>query len=238
MQPKNLVNISNFFMQNWLFDPIDIYCERIGSGFWDEPLNAISNISFIIAAWFAWYLAQGKADNVALEVRVLAVLIAMIGLGSFLFHTLAVRWSMYADITPISLYQGVFLYFYLRNICKLSHVVITILLLLFVWMHLNVGLLPVPPLNGSIMYVPTLLFLWGIGVYHLYSKKHLAWGMLGASALLTISLVFRSIDFNVCEHISIGTHALWHLLNGLVLYITVRTYALNRPTFAGLAVQN
>lgn len=216
-------------MHKSLFDPIDIYCERIGSAFWDEPLNAISNISFIIAAWFAWYLAQGKTDKVAYEVKLLAALIAMIGLGSFLFHTLAVRWSMYADVIPISLYQGTFLYFYLRNISKLSHVVVTIILLLFLWMHLNVGLVPIPSLNGSIVYVPTLLFLWGIGYYHLNSKKHFAWGLLVASSLLTISLVFRSIDFNVCESLSIGTHSLWHLLNGLVLYLTVSSYVLNRP---------
>jgi len=35
-------------MQNWLFEPLDIYCERVGSGFWDEPLNAITNISFLL----------------------------------------------------------------------------------------------------------------------------------------------------------------------------------------------
>ena len=29
---------------------IDIYCERIGAEFWAEPLNAISNLGFIVSA--------------------------------------------------------------------------------------------------------------------------------------------------------------------------------------------
>ena len=30
---------------------IDNYCERLLPGFWDEPLNAISNLAFWLAAW-------------------------------------------------------------------------------------------------------------------------------------------------------------------------------------------
>lgn len=216
-------------MQNWLFEPLDIYCERIGSDFWGEPLNAISNLSFFIAAWFAWRLAQGKTFDTAKEVKVLAVLIATIGLGSLLFHTLALRWTLYADVIPISLYQGVFLCFYLRKIPKLSYVVITLILLLFLLSHLTIGVLPIHVLNGSITYSPALIFLLSIGYYHLQSKKHFAWGLLIASMIFAISLTFRSIDLNVCESLSIGTHSLWHMLNGLVLYLTVSAYVLNRP---------
>ena len=39
-------------MQQW-----DEYCERVGFASLAEPLNAISNFSFIIAAWAAWMLA-------------------------------------------------------------------------------------------------------------------------------------------------------------------------------------
>lgn len=216
-------------MQNWLYEPLDIYCERVGSGFWDEPLNAISNISFFIAAWFAWRLAQDKSLDTAKEVKVLAVLIAVIGVGSLLFHTLALRWTLYADIIPISLYQGVFLYFYLRKIANLSYVVIILILLFFLFTHFSLGVLPIHALNGSITYSPALIFLLGIGYYHLHTKKQFAWGLLIASMLFAISLAFRTIDLNVCENLSIGTHSLWHLLNGFVLYLTVSSYVLNRP---------
>ena len=29
---------------------IYLYCERLGSGLWAEPINALSNISFLLAA--------------------------------------------------------------------------------------------------------------------------------------------------------------------------------------------
>jgi hypothetical protein len=43
-----------------------------------------------------------------------------------------------------------------------------------------------------------------------------------AAALFAISLTFRSIDMTICPSLAIGTHFLWHLLNGIVLYILVK----------------
>jgi hypothetical protein len=37
---------------------MDAYCERVGMGLLAEPLNAVSNISFLLAAWAAWVLAR------------------------------------------------------------------------------------------------------------------------------------------------------------------------------------
>ncbi len=32
------------------FQAVDIYCERTSAAFWAEPVNALSNLSFIAAA--------------------------------------------------------------------------------------------------------------------------------------------------------------------------------------------
>jgi hypothetical protein len=40
--------------------------------------------------------------------------------------------------------------------------------------------------------------------------------MLGA-ALLAVSIFFRTIDAAACPAFPIGTHFLWHLLNGAIL---------------------
>jgi hypothetical protein len=37
-------------MDQTIFDPIDAYCERLGPGLWAEPLNAVTNLAFIVAA--------------------------------------------------------------------------------------------------------------------------------------------------------------------------------------------
>lgn len=39
-------------------DYIDIYCERLAPGLLAEPLNALSNISFLIAALAIWRFAR------------------------------------------------------------------------------------------------------------------------------------------------------------------------------------
>jgi hypothetical protein len=38
-----------------------------------------------------------------------------------------------------------------------------------------------------------------------------------ASSILLLSLIFRTADQVVCALVPIGTHFIWHMLNGLVL---------------------
>jgi hypothetical protein len=49
---------------------MDAYCERTAPGLLNEPLNAITNASFLIAAWAAYYLitdgvVYGRPGNAA-----------------------------------------------------------------------------------------------------------------------------------------------------------------------------
>jgi hypothetical protein len=53
--------------------------------------------------------------------------------------------------------------------------------------------------------------------------------MFAAAATLAVSLVFRSIDMAVCDAVPLGTHFLWHSLNGLALYLLLRAAAAARP---------
>lgn len=38
------------------FTLIDLYCERTAVGFWNEPINALSNIAFVVVAVLAWQI--------------------------------------------------------------------------------------------------------------------------------------------------------------------------------------
>ena len=42
---------------------IDLYCERLDSSFWAEPINALTNVAFIIAAWGVWRLGCKQKSN-------------------------------------------------------------------------------------------------------------------------------------------------------------------------------
>ena len=74
-------------------DKIFAYCERAGDpAFWAEPFNAISNVAFLIAA-LAGAVLLVRTPN-ARERRIewgLVLLVTIIGIGSFLFHTYATR---------------------------------------------------------------------------------------------------------------------------------------------------
>jgi hypothetical protein len=64
-------------------DMMDAYCERVGPGLLAEPLNTVSNISFLLAAWAAWVLAK-RTGTLSAGVRALIALAALVGIGSIL----------------------------------------------------------------------------------------------------------------------------------------------------------
>src|SRR4028119_1789482 len=78
---------------------IDAYCERLGPGLWAEPVNALTNAAFLVAAVLMWRRWPGEP-----LARALSAVLFLIGLGSFWFHTLATPWAAAADTLPILLY--------------------------------------------------------------------------------------------------------------------------------------
>ena len=53
-------------------DYIDIYCERVDGAFWSEPLNAVSNAFFLVAAFMAWRLMRKEGVS---DIRALALVL-------------------------------------------------------------------------------------------------------------------------------------------------------------------
>ena len=209
------------------FEPVRAYCERTDGTFWSEPLNAVSNGAFLVAAGAAAWPAAPRRDVPALA---LAGLVAVVGIGSFLFHTLANRWSLFADVIPI----GAFIYAYfllaMRRFLGLPAAVAVVVTALFA--AFNIGFSPgldaltgqstAALTNGSIFYVPAILALLGVGAaLRASAKTEAALTLLGVAGLFLLSLTFRTIDQAVCARLPTGTHMLWHLLNALVLYALI-----------------
>jgi hypothetical protein len=207
---------------------IDVYCERVDAGFWAEPLNALTNLSFIVAAAFAWNLAS-KRRLLGPDVVLLITLVLSIGIGSFLFHTFATRWAMAADVIPILLFQLAYLWTYGARIIGLrvpgrALAIAALLAGFYISAHF------IELMNGSLSYLPAFLTLLALGIYHYRHAAVARRLLLTASALLAVSLAFRTIDQSVCDQVAVGTHLLWHLLNGLVLYLVMRALLMNlRP---------
>lgn len=202
------------------FEPVRAYCERGDAGFWAEPINALTNAAFLIAAGLAARRARGDGPVLAL-----AAVTFVVGIGSFLFHTLANRWSMLADVIPIAVF--IYGYFALAMVrfFGLRPPAATALTLGFA--TLSFGLTPaldaltgrsVSALtNGSIDYAPAILALLGVGLA-LLRRSPAARSVLATAGLFLVSLAFRTVDVGVCAHLPLGTHFLWHGLNAVVLY--------------------
>lgn len=218
-------------MFDTFFQYIDIYCERIEPGLLAEPLNAITNVAFFIAAFLAFNLAQ-RENASDWKSGILIALIFAMGVGSTLFHTFAQLWAMISDVLPILAYQIVFIVLYARFVmcwnCWKSG---ALLALFFVTIQGSMAL-PRDWLNGTLEYAPALLFVTGFGLYHLKHATHEKYGLLLAALVFAVSMTFRSVDMDFCDANPTGTHFIWHILNGLVLYLTTRAFILNRKQTA------
>ena len=215
-------------------DPVKAYCERSDPGFWAEPVNALSNAAFLVAAAVAAWRAL-RADPPDRACLALSGLIAVVGVGSFLFHTLAVYGAMLADLIPIALFIYAFLALALHRFLRLVPLRVAAVTAGFALF--NVAFRPMLDglagaditklTNGSIDYLPALLALLGMAwaVQGRPEERFLGTGrrLAGIGVLFLVSLVVRTADQAVCTALPIGTHALWHALNAIVLYALVAT---------------
>jgi hypothetical protein len=199
---------------------IDLYCERRGPGLLAEPINALSNVSFLIAAWAAWQLAE-RSNRLSPEIWVLLALAVAVGFGSLVFHTYATTWALALDVAPILLFQVWFLWLYTRGVIGMRPELAAGLIAAFLLVAVASRGFPAT-LNGSLMYAPALLSLLVLGLYHSKQGVSEPFSLLAAAACFVVALVFRSVDEAVCPSFPIGTHFLWHSLNGLVVYLVMR----------------
>jgi hypothetical protein len=205
---------------------LTLYCERTAPGLFGEPANTLSNIAFAIAAWACWRLVQGRG-SVDRPLQLLVVLIAWIAVGSTLFHMTAERWAQILDVTPIFLFQVLWVWLYIHRVAGLSHRRTLLVLTVFLLAAL-VGSFNRHILNGALPYAPALVLLATCAIHHRRSGRHAPNALFAAFIYFLGALLFRIIDLDVCAAIPFGSHFLWHLLNALVLYFSTKALALNR----------
>ncbi|QGX99054.1 hypothetical protein EI983_12550 [Roseovarius faecimaris] len=207
-------------MTGW-HSPVDLYCERVAPGFWDEPLNAVTNLAFVLAALWALRTAKQMGRS-GLDLSLLMILAACIGIGSFLFHTFANRWSGVADVLPIWTFvllcigSGFYRVAGLRPVMSVLSVLGIVALLTVVLMALPGGASP-SRFNGSEHYAPALLVMAVFALLSWWRRHPVAHWIVAATLTFTLSLTFRTIDIALCPTLPFGTHFLWHLLNGLMV---------------------
>jgi hypothetical protein len=209
-----------------LLSSVDAYCERTDPSLWSEPLNAVTNAAFLVAAVLLWQTVESTRSagaTVAPSVRSLPALLGLIGLCSLLFHTVATVWAGLADTLSILLFGCVFLYAFLRHTAGL-HLWIALLGAgsFTVASYFTPAFLPAGFLNQSGAYFPYIAGLLAIAVF-LRATGRPGWRVfLFGISLFCVSLALRTIDPQVCDTFPLGTHFLWHVLNAGVLFLLAR----------------
>ena len=196
---------------------IDGYCERLAPGFWGEPMNAVTNLAFIIAAVVAWRLVRGRGVP---ELYALTAILFLIGVGSFLFHTFATGWAAATDVLPILAFVLLYLYSANRHLLGMRRIwALACTALFFVYAPLATIVVAavIPPIGDSSGYgaIALLIFGYGIGLWR--RRPDVAPGLLIGALVLSVSITFRALDEPLCDVNPYGTHMVWHILNGIML---------------------
>ena len=205
----------------------DGYCERTDFGYWSEPVNALTNAAFLIAAIWMWRRVRGRGLPLA---EALCAILFAIGVGSYLFHTHATAWAAAADVAPIAAFILTYLYAANRHFWRLGPgraALATGAFLPYAALTAPAfGALPFFSVSAAYWPVPLLIAAYAVALWprHPGTARGLALG----AALLVASLVFRSIDETVCPAVPLGTHFLWHILNGAMLGWMIEVYRRHR----------
>lgn len=206
---------------------IDIYCERTDASYWSEPINAVTNFAFIIAALIMWRRTAGAAPG-----RLLSAILFAIGLGSWLFHTHATAWSATADTLPIMAFTLVYIFLATKDF--LNFPIWAALLGAVAYIPYTMALTPVfealPFFSVSSFYWPLPVLIFAYAAILCRRAPVLARNLATGAGILCLSLTARSVDQGLCQAIPFGTHWLWHCLNAIMLGWMIETWRRHSAT--------
>jgi hypothetical protein len=207
--------------------PLGLYCERSSLAFWAEPLNAWSNLAFLVAAFLAWRLwrSAGARDWPSL---LLILVTAAIAFGSFAFHTAPSATTVLLDVVPIQIFVLGAIFVACRRYFGHSALVAGVIVAAFFFgAAVAIERIGSTALRGGIGYLPPLLAMPAIAAALWRSAGPPAWEaplaasrrILLATLVFALSLTMRTLDQPLCPVIPTGLHFLWHFLNAVVLYL-------------------
>ena len=205
-------------MTNW-FQPADIYCERTDPSFWAEPANAFTNLAFILAGLLIALQKHPPA-------RTLGMLIVLIGLGSFLFHTFANRLTGFLDVLFIGVYLIAYAWLWpkwvthsslLMRAVSVAALIASVAMATLATVLLKDALPGLPP--GA--YLGAWLYVIALATLPATSNQHAGMWLWATAGLFLVSMTARQMDLPLCEQTG-GTHWAWHVMNAAVLYASAR----------------
>jgi len=201
---------------------MSLYCERTEPGWFAEPLNTITGLAYLIAAWQAWKQLERARWREQWDLHLLAVLIALVGLSSMLWHASGIGWLFWLDVAAVVGFAAAYWSVFLSRVPRFGVIGVSV-----VWLFTAVGLalfyllLPAATAGTTLGYVPMLIILSAAMILAIRVDRRLARDLVLATAVFGLALVVRALDLALCDWAVVGTHWLWHLLTAGLLFVLV-----------------
>lgn len=210
------------------YDYIDLHCERVADGLFQEPLNTLSNFLFFVAAYFLFkQLKKSERHDVKLGfLKFLTFMTVIIGIGSIVFHMSARMWGSVVDVLPIAIFAIVLMYKFARIPFGLNRLESVFALFVFAMINISFKINVVKAPDGYVSLIPSAVVLCLLSLYMLHTKNSSAKVFLKATAIATIAILCRTVDtmmndYGTCHYFPIGTHFLWHSLMAWFIFILI-----------------
>ncbi len=200
------------------------YCERTDFSYWAEPVNAVTNASFLIAAAIMAWRLRGASLPLAWA---LVVTLTAIGIGSFLWHTHATGWAGLADVLPILIFILIYIFAATRDYLGARWWLAALAVVGFFPYAFLVGGaigLAIPGAGANAAYASVALLILTYAAILRGRAPETARGLAIGAGVLAVSLTFRALDGPLCDIIPVGTHFMWHILNGIMLGWMIEVY--------------
>lgn len=208
------------------------YCERVAHASVKEPINAWTNIAFVLAgASILDRVSVQDPEFVALTV--LGITLVALGQFSFLFHASHIRVWQKADASLTKAVPVVLLAYALSSLLSTMRftnhavpVMIAALALLIIGSSLEYDFVFPATL------APTFMLILAESVYFKNKTRSQMVGILSVFALFLGAFICRRLEVTGrwCDADAIiQPHALWHVGSALAVYVHVRTQMSDVP---------
>jgi len=200
-----------------------LYCETPTGpfSFPAEPVNFFTNAAIVIFAILAFWTLR-KFQSRAYDAYLLAALLLLTGLGSFLWHGFRTQTALILDVVPGVLFLLVFIYAWARRVWG-TYGGAAGLIGFFGLTYIGTLVSGVVERRGPPVSVVWATVFFGILLFVLSLRKYgrFAWLSILSVIVAVIAFIFRTADLYICELIPFGTHFLWHIFLSGAAYIAI-----------------
>lgn len=195
--------------------PVLHFCEAQGAAF-AQVFNILSNTAYFIAGYALWRSGAGGDEERKARGK-LSVSLGLIGVGSGIWHIFMLPEALVLDAFCISLYFVFAFTVMLKRFFGMQAVHASALsLFVLVSGYVLISSFEGAQLaNESESFLPLLLLSLIPAALLRKKRPKAARRLLIAVLWMSAALTMRLLDLPLCEHISFGTHFLWHIFGAV-----------------------